>query len=61
MALKHLDFHDRVGMLCAAQELVDAYRGALAIGHAINNEARTEDAVAAGKYAGRQKSSVFAD
>ena len=42
-----------VGVLGSAQELIDAHRGALAVGDAVDDEPRAEDAVAAGEYTGR--------
>ncbi len=52
--LEQFDFDDRFGMLSAAQEFVDAHRRTLAVANAVDNEARSEDAIAARKDAGRR-------
>ena len=51
VTFEDFDFDDRLGMLLAAQEFVDANRCALAVGHAVNDQARPEHAVAAGEDA----------
>jgi len=56
MTLKHRNFNNGVGVLGAAQELVDAYRGALAIGPPLSDdEARPKTAV------GLPRTTPFAD
>ncbi len=49
MTLEDFDFDDRLGMFAAAQKFVDADGGALAVGHAVDDQARPEDAVATAK------------
>ena len=53
VAVHDLDFDDGVGVFGAAEELVDADCGALAVGDTIDDEARAKDAVATSKDAWR--------
>src|ERR1700690_1616129 len=52
MPLQDFDLDDGLGMLVFAEVFVDSNRGAFAISYAINNQARTEDAIAAGENSG---------
>ena len=51
MPLQYFDLDDGLGMFVLAEVFVDSDRGAFAIAHTINNQARAEDAIAAGKDA----------
>ena len=50
-SFEHFHFDDRFGMLFSAQEFIDANRRAFAVGHAVDNQARPEHAVASGEDA----------
>src|SRR5579859_224477 len=51
MAVEDLDLQQRVGVFFFAQKLVNAHSGALAVGYAVNDQTRAEDAITAGKDA----------
>ena len=53
MAFQHLDFDLRIRVPCAAQVFIDADGDLLAVADAVDDEARPENAIAAGEDAGR--------
>ena len=50
VALEHLDPYLRLRMLASAQELVDAYRRALAVAHTVDDQPRPEGDIARREY-----------
>ena len=49
VALEDFDFDHGLGMLAATQKLINAHRGALAVGDAVDDQPRAEDAIATAK------------
>ena len=58
--LSTLDLDQWLRVFAAAEVFVDADGGALAVGHAVDNQPRAKDAIAAGKDARRRGHQVFA-
>ena len=54
MALEDFNFDNGFGVLAATQEFVDPHCSALAVGDAINDQTRAEDAIATGKDSPRR-------
>src|SRR5579859_1613474 len=55
MTLEDFYFDDWVRMFCSSQEFINTHRGALAVSHTVDNQPRSEYAVAAGKNAGGRR------
>ena len=60
-AVEHLHFNLRLWMLGPAKVFVNANRRALAVANAVNDEARSECAIAAGEYSVEPRSSKCRD
>src|SRR5581483_9567181 len=60
MTVQHLDFNERVGMFLPAQKFINPNGGTLAVGNAVNDQARAKNAIATGEDAGHRSHEVVA-